>query len=83
MGHLARDAGLLTMDRKVTTTQAKAHLFRLLDAVANGEEVEIARHGRTVARLVPARGPQSLKGALAGIAITAADDEGIFTTGAS
>jgi prevent-host-death family protein len=32
---------------------AKIHLSRLLDAVANGEEILIARAGRPVARLVP------------------------------
>jgi prevent-host-death family protein len=69
------------MDRKVTATEAKTHLLSLLDDVADGEEVEITKHGRTVARLVPARGPQSLKGALAGIARTAADDEDLFSTG--
>ena len=32
---------------------AAKHLSRLLDAVANGEEILIARAGRPVARLVP------------------------------
>jgi prevent-host-death family protein len=35
---------------------AKTHLSRLLDAVANGEEILIARAGRPVARLVPLQG---------------------------
>ncbi|MGP8025720.1 MAG: type II toxin-antitoxin system Phd/YefM family antitoxin [Acidocella sp.] len=35
---------------------AKTHLSRLLDAVAYGEEILIARAGRPVARLVPLRG---------------------------
>jgi prevent-host-death family protein len=35
---------------------AKTHLSRLLDAVANGEEILIARAGRPVARLVPLEG---------------------------
>lgn len=32
---------------------AKTHFSRLLDAVAGGEEILIARAGRPVARLVP------------------------------
>jgi prevent-host-death family protein len=35
---------------------AKTHLSRLLDAVAAGEEILIARAGRPVARLVPLQG---------------------------
>ena len=69
------------MDRKVTATEAKTHLLSLLDEVADGDEVEITKHGRTVARLVSARGPQSLKGAFAGMARTAVDDEALFSTG--
>ena len=34
--------------------EAKTHLSRLLDEVAQGVEVEITNRGRTVARLVPA-----------------------------
>jgi len=33
---------------------AKTHLARLLDEVAQGKTVTITRHGREVARLVPA-----------------------------
>jgi antitoxin (DNA-binding transcriptional repressor) of toxin-antitoxin stability system len=36
-----------------------------------------------VARLVPAAGAHSLKGSLAGVAMTAADDDDLFTTGAT
>ncbi len=71
------------MVRKVTATEAKAKILALLDEVAAGDEVEITKHGRTVARLVPASGPHSLKGALAGVAMSAAEDEELFTTGAS
>ena len=35
---------------------AKTHLSRLLDAVADGEEILIARAGRPIARLVPLQG---------------------------
>jgi prevent-host-death family protein len=34
--------------------EAKTHLSRLLERVAGGEEIEIARRGEVVARLVPA-----------------------------
>jgi hypothetical protein len=37
-----------------------------------------------VARLIPARGPGSLKGMLAGVAMTAStDEEALFATGVS
>lgn len=34
--------------------QAKTHLPELLTRVAHGEQVTITRHGRAIARLVPA-----------------------------
>jgi prevent-host-death family protein len=70
------------MAKTVTATTAKATILRLLDEVAVGEEVEITRHGRTVARLVPPRGGQSLEGLFQGRARTAVDDEEeLFSTG--
>jgi prevent-host-death family protein len=33
--------------------EAKTHLPQLLDRVARGEEIQITRNGRAVARLVP------------------------------
>jgi prevent-host-death family protein len=71
------------MTRKVTATEAKAKLLGLLDDVATGEEIEITKHGRTVARLVAASGSNALKGRLTGVAMSARDDEDLFTTGAS
>ncbi len=71
------------MSQKMTATEAKAKILGLLDEVAAGGEVEITKHGRTVARLVPASGPHALKGRLAGVAMTAAEDEDLFTTGAA
>ncbi len=71
------------MTKNMTATEARARLLALLDQVADGEEVEITKHGRTVARLVPATGPHSLKGLLQGVAMTSADDEDIFSTGAA
>jgi len=71
------------MTIKMTATQAKARIRSPLDDVAAGQEVEITKHGRTVARLVPAAGPHALKGSFAGVAMTAGPEEDIFTTGAS
>lgn len=70
------------MTIKLTATEAKAKILALLDEVAAGQEVEITKRGRTVARLVPASGGHALKGSLVGVAITAAKDEDLFTTGA-
>lgn len=39
--------------RSVGAYEAKTHFPRLLDRVARGEEIQITRHGRPVARLVP------------------------------
>jgi prevent-host-death family protein len=70
------------MARIVTATEAKAQILRLLDEVAAGDEVDITKHGRVVARLVPARGPQAWRGMFRGTAHTASEDEDdLFTTG--
>lgn len=70
------------MTIKVTATEAKARILGLLDQVAAGQEVEITKRGRTVARLVPARGPRVLKGSLVGVAASAVSEDDLFTTGA-
>ena len=51
---------LQRMDKPETITvqQARAHLSRLLDRVAAGEEVVIARAGKPVARLVAVKVPK-------------------------
>ena len=41
--------------REVGAFEAKNKLGQLLDLVERGEEVTISRHGKEVARLVPAR----------------------------
>jgi prevent-host-death family protein len=69
------------MPIKMTATEVKAKILSLLDQVRDGQEVEITKHGRTVARLVPATGPHAVKSSLAGVAMTAAADEDLFTTG--
>lgn len=40
--------------RAISLAQAKAHLSELLNTVESGEEVVITRHGRPVARVLPA-----------------------------
>ena len=42
--------------REVGAFEAKNRFGQLLDWVAEGEEVTITRHGKEVARLVPAKG---------------------------
>jgi len=69
------------MTRKMTATEVKSKLLALLDDVEEGEEIEITRHGRTIARLTPARGPHALKDMFAGVAMTNASDEELFSTG--
>jgi prevent-host-death family protein len=43
----------------VNIHEAKTHLSRLLERVARGDEVTIAKAGKPVARLVPADAPAS------------------------
>jgi prevent-host-death family protein len=69
------------MTRQMTATDVKAKILSLLDEVAGGEEIEITKHGRTVARLVPATGSAPLKGRLQGVAMSNADDDELFGTG--
>ena len=69
------------MAKQVTATDAKATILRLLDEAAAGEEIEITRHGRPVARLVPASGARSLKGSFEGVAMTVDDEKDLFSIG--
>jgi prevent-host-death family protein len=64
----------------MTATEVKAKILALLDEVAAGEVVEITKHGRTVARLVPAHGPHSLRGRFAGIAVTSEAEDDLLST---
>jgi prevent-host-death family protein len=71
------------MVKKMTATEVKAKILSLLDDVASGDEIEITKHGRTVARLVPASGAHALRGKVRGVAMSNAADDDLFTTGAS
>jgi prevent-host-death family protein len=66
--------------RKVNATAAKAGFLRLLDEAAAGEEIEITRHGRPVARLVPPTGTRTLEGLFQGRAKTAVDEQELLST---
>jgi prevent-host-death family protein len=61
----------------VTSVEAKARFSELVKRAENGEEVLVTRHGKVVARLLPANEPQvdkpSLLGAMKG-KIWMADD---------
>jgi prevent-host-death family protein len=70
------------MAKSMTATAAKAGFLRLLDEAAAGEEIEITRHGRPVARLVPPTGAGLLQGLFKGRAMTAVEnEEDLFSTG--
>jgi len=43
--------------KTVGSFEAKTHLARLLDEVAEGESYTITKHGRPVALLIPVTGP--------------------------
>jgi prevent-host-death family protein len=68
------------MAKTMTATAAKANFLRLLDEAVAGEEIEITRHGRPVARLVPPTGPRSMEGMFQGLARTAVDEETLIDT---
>jgi prevent-host-death family protein len=65
----------------MTATEVKARILALLDDVEAGDEIEITRHGRTVARLAPARGPHALRGRFSGMAMSVATDDELYSTG--
>jgi prevent-host-death family protein len=68
------------MAKSMTATAAKANFLRLLDEAAAGEEIEITRHGRPVARLMPPPGAHGLEGLFAGRARTVVPEEELFST---
>ena len=54
--------------------EAKTHLSRLLDRVAAGEEVVIAKAGKPVARLIPVNAPAQRRLGLDAGRVIVADD---------
>lgn len=69
------------MTRQMTITQVKAKLLSLIDEIQAGDEIEITRHGKVVARLAPARGPHALKGMFAGVVRVVDPDDDLLSTG--
>jgi prevent-host-death family protein len=69
------------MTTKVNATKAKAQFLAMLDDVENGEEFEITRHGRTIARITPARNGRVVWGKHAGIAKSNVPPEELYSTG--
>lgn len=65
----------------MTATEFKARVLAVLDDVDQGDEVEITKHGRTVARLIPARGAHGLVGKHEGMGRQLVGDEAMFSTG--
>jgi prevent-host-death family protein len=66
----------------MTATEVKVKILQLLDEVSAGEEIEITKHGRTIARLAPATGSAPLRGRLQGVAMSNTDDDDeLFSTG--
>ncbi len=47
--------------KSVGAFEAKTHFARLLERVANGEQIVITRHGTPVARLVPFAKPDTAR----------------------
>lgn len=71
------------MTTKVTATTLKAQLLAVLNDVEKGEEFEITRHGKTIARVVPVRCGRAIFGKYAGIAKSTVPPEDLFSTGES
>lgn len=65
----------------MNATETKAKLLSLLDEVESGEEVLVTRHGRVVARIVPAGNGKGLRNMFAGRAWSNVPDEELFSTG--
>lgn len=58
----------------VNVHEAKTHLSRLLDRVAAGSEITIAKAGKPVARLIPANAPAQRRLGFDAGRVTLADD---------
>lgn len=69
------------MTRIMTATEFKATVLAVLDDVADGEEVEVTKHGRRVARIVPIRDSAGLRGRYEGVVSSSSSDDEVFGTG--
>ena len=66
------------MTKSVNVHEAKTHLSRLLDEVANGDEIVMARAGVPCARLVPTEHGPRPSGMLAGVWPDISPDSAFF-----
>lgn len=69
------------MTTQLTATEVKARLLAILDEVSAGGTFEITKRGKVVARLVPPAGHADWRGSLKGIAVSAASEDELFSTG--
>lgn len=66
----------------MTVTEVKAKILGLVDQLADGEDIEITKHGHVVAMLIAAgTTPLGLRDKFAGIATSTASDDELFSTG--
>ena len=65
----------------LTAPEAKAKFLAVLDEVEEGEEFEMTRHGRTMARISPLKSARSLENMFGGVAKSVADDKALYSTG--
>ena len=47
--------------KTATAREVQRHLAAILDRVAGGEEVTVTRHGKVVARIIPARASKRMR----------------------
>ena len=47
--------------KTATAREVQRHLAAILDRVARGEEVTVTRHGKVVARIIPARASKRMR----------------------
>ena len=67
--------------RTIGAYEAKTHLPQLLERVSRGERITITKHGRPVARLVPADTDDYGADLMGSVTLIAEDDEAYFSTG--
>ncbi|MCL1897452.1 MAG: type II toxin-antitoxin system prevent-host-death family antitoxin [Micrococcales bacterium] len=67
----------------MTASDFKATVLAVLDDVAQGDEVQITKHGKPVARLVPVSNPSGLWGRFVDTVAVDCPDEDLYQTGQS
>ena len=72
---------IITIMHTLTVRDLRYDFAKVEAWLADGQEIEITKHGRTVARLVPATGPTRTHGRFVGLAVSNAVDDDLFSTG--